>query len=330
MSEHAFGDLLRRYRQTARLSQSDLAERAGLSVQTIGTLERGTRTHPRRETLLLLAEALGLSEGERETLLVSAGRGDDGRRQPRWRSSAGPSAIGVGAPTSTFVTPRTLPPAVADFTGREGQVAELRSLLASGTTAAAAPAVVVSAIEGMGGVGKTALAVHVAHLLADEFPDGQLYVNLRGFGPGEPMTIDEALNLLLGLLAIPPLNDATGTEQATGRYRSALAGKRALVLLDNAANVNQVLPLIPSTAGCAAIVTSRRSLSSLPGARHLQLDVLPENEAVALLAAIAGEPRMEAEPEAAVALVRRCGHLPLAIRMAGARLVARPSWASRA
>lgn len=316
----AFGDLLRLHRAAAGLSQAGLADRAGLSPQAVGSLERGRRTRPRRHTVLSLADALGLDGVKRKELLISASAAGHRRRHGRARPDD-TAAVEVEQADAIPVVPRSLPPAVADFTGRDDHVQRLRDLIASTTV----PSVVVVAIEGMGGVGKTTLAVHVAHLLADQFPDGQLYVDLRGFGPGDPMTTSEVLGLLLRSLGVS-VTDAGGIDYAASRYRSAIAGKRMLVLLDNAADVEQVKALLPGTAGCAAIVTSRRFLSTLPGTRHLQLDVLAGGEAVALLGAIAGEGRVLAELAAANDVVRRCARLPLAIRMAGARLLARPQW----
>lgn len=211
---------------------------------------------------------------------------------------------------------------MVDFIGRRQQVAALVRLLSTPDRSG----VVVSAVEGMGGVGKTALAVRVGHLVGDQFPDGQLYLNLRGFGPGEPMPAIEALGLLLRSLGVPAGQVPTDVEEAAGRYRSALAGRRVLVVLDNAADSGQVTPLLPGAPECAALVTSRRHLTGLACAHHMRLDVPPEPEAVDMLAAIAGPDRVGAEPQAALAVVRHCGRLPLAIRLAGTRLATRPTW----
>jgi tetratricopeptide (TPR) repeat protein/transcriptional regulator with XRE-family HTH domain len=309
----SFGKLLRQYRRAAGLTQARLAELSGVSAQAISMLERGTRMYPRQDTVELLAEALELPDIAIANLRHAASRSDAGSR-------------GIGVPSQTRIEPdsppRWLPPAVSDFTGRDRELADLRDVLAS---ASEAPAVVVTTIEGMGGVGKTTLAVRAAHLVADEFPDGQLYVNLRGFGPGERMSTAEALDQILASLGLSA-GDSGAVEQSSGRYRSALAGRRVLVVLDNASDAAQVSPLLPGTAGCAAIVTSRQSMAGLPGARHVRLDLMTEDEGAELLSATIGADRAAAESAAVAEVVRRCGRLPLAIRIAGARLASRPSW----
>ncbi|MFC0626831.1 ATP-binding protein [Kribbella deserti] len=305
-----FAALLREFRTRAGLTQAGLAELATLSPQAVSTLERGKRTSPRRETVLLLAEALRLSAHDRARLLYAS----------RPDSEPPPEPIpGTDSPERADV-PRMLPPTVGDFTGRERQIAELTTALSNTTS------VGVAAVVGMGGVGKTALAVHVAHQLADEFPDGQLYVDLRGFGPDDPMPAGQALSMLLAALGVPANEIPVDPVHAAGRYRSLLAGKRVLVVLDNASDAQQALDLLPGTAGSAVIVTSRRSLTTLPGVQQIQLDTFSDGEAIGLLASVAGDSRIEAEPAAVRELIRRCGHLPLAIRIVGARLAARPPW----
>ncbi|WP_432888584.1 ATP-binding protein [Kribbella sp. CA-245084] len=296
MSE--FGQVLRKFRQTAGLSQEKLAAASGVSVEAIKALESGKRRHPRALTVKLLADGLGLTDGEHAELVAAGTR-------PR--------------------TIQLLPDDLQDFSGRDDQVADVEKLFSSGE--ARQGVVVISAIAGMGGVGKTALGVHVAHQVADQFPDGQLYLNLRGFGPGEPMTAAEALSRLMGSLGVQSDSSATVDESAA-RYRSALAGRRVFVFLDNAASEAQVLPLLPGTSTCAVLITSRRSLTSLPGAAHLPLGALPEPDAFELLAQVVGDGRIESDPVNAQAIVRLCGGLPLALRIAGARLAAQPSWSA--
>jgi transcriptional regulator with XRE-family HTH domain len=295
-----FGKVLRRFRTEARLSQEKLAERSGVSVEAIKTLEAGRRRHPRAWTVKLLGDGLGLTAEERAELVAA------GTRTPR-----------------TDRVPEQLPDDLQDFAGRDEQVIEVEKLFTSG--AAGPGVVVVSALAGMGGIGKTALGVHVAHRVADQYPDGQLYLNLRGFGPGEPMSVGEALGRLLETLGVRPGDSSAGVDEIAARYRSALAGRRVLVFLDNAASEAQVLPLLPGSSTCAVLITSRRLLTGLPGAAHLALDTLPDQEALAMLDQIVGDGRIASDPAAALSIVHLCGGLPLALRIAGARLAAQPS-----
>jgi NB-ARC domain len=184
---------------------------------------------------------------------------------------------------------------------------------------------VISAIAGKAGVGKTALAVRVAHRLRPRFADGQLYVNLRG---AEAQALDptEVLAGFLRALGVEGAAIAEGLEERVRQYRSRLADRRVLVLLDNAASEAQVRPLLPASPGCAVLVTSRTPLSGLEAVHPLTLDVLEGDQAVELLARLAGRGRVAAEPEAAATIVRLCGWLPLAVRIAGARLAGRPQW----
>ena len=185
--------------------------------------------------------------------------------------------------------------------------------------------VVVSAVAGIGGIGKTTLAVHVAHRVLRRFPDGQLYVNLRGArpDPAEPATVLASFLRALGVAddAMPD-----GVEERAALYRSVLADRTVLVVLDDARDVTQVRPLLPGAPSCAVIVTSRSRLATLPASRRVDLDVLEPDEAVALLGRIVGRDRVAAEQGAALALVCSCGLLPLAVRIVGARLAARSSW----
>jgi DNA-binding SARP family transcriptional activator len=215
--------------------------------------------------------------------------------------------------------PCLLPSDVADFTGREEQLADLERLLHPDAPTAA---VVVSAIAGKGGVGKTALAVHAAHRLRVEFPDGQLYVNLDGAGP-KPTDPSEVLAWLLLVLGVEGRLIPNSLSERAALYRSRLADKRVLVLLDNAADEAQVRPLLPGLPNCRVLITSRSRLVGLAGARTIALDVLPPAQAIDLLGRVAGPERVAAEPAAAAEIVRLCGYLPLAVRIAGARLAAR-------
>jgi hypothetical protein len=187
--------------------------------------------------------------------------------------------------------------------------------------------VAISAIQGIGGVGKSALAIHAAHQSAGLFPDGQLYVDLQGATPGlTPLGPHDALGRMLRSLGLGPAEIPADADEAAARFRTLTADRRLLVVLDNAHDARLVRPLLPAGPGCAALVTSRQALSSLDGARLLELGLLSHQQAVELLARIAGSERVGAEPCAAAEVVRCCGLLPLAIQIAGARLASRPNW----
>jgi NB-ARC domain len=185
--------------------------------------------------------------------------------------------------------------------------------------------VVVSAVAGQAGIGKSALAIHVAHQLRDRFPDGQLYVNLRG-AQQRPLPATLVLGRFLRALGVDGAAIPWDGEEREALYRAWLADRRVLVVQDNAAGEAQVRPLLPGTPGCGVLVTSRARLAGLEGARLIDLDVLEELQALELLGRIVGVERVAAEPAAAAQIVGFCGRLPLAIRVAGARLAARPGW----
>lgn len=238
--------------------------------------------------------------------------------------TAGPAGHVPGG-DGKHVAPRQLPAPVRQFVGRDTEVAELDGLL---ERADASAAVVISAIVGTAGVGKTALAVHWAHRVADRFPDGQLYANLRGFDPtGTPMSPAAAIRALLAALEVPAWRIPASVDAQAGLYRSLMAGRRTLLLLDNARDAGQVRPLLPGSPGCLAIVTSRSDLAGLAaieGAHLVRLGLLTDAEARALLAARFGVARIDAEPRATAELVRLCARLPLALVIAAARVAARP------
>ena len=222
--------------------------------------------------------------------------------------------------------PRELPGTAAHFTGREGELAVLAGLLDRGGEETPGT-VVISAIGGTAGVGKTALAVHWAHQVADRFPDGQLYVNLRGYDPGQLVTVADALAGFLRALGVPGPDIPPEPDERAARYRSLLAGRRMLVVLDNAGSVEQVRLLLPGTPACVTVVTSRDSLPGLvarDGAVRLDLDLLPAADAVSLLRALIGD-RAGADPGAAEALAAQCCRLPLALRVAAELAAARPA-----
>ncbi|TDD60447.1 helix-turn-helix domain-containing protein [Kribbella antibiotica] len=295
-----FGPVLRKFRKAAGLSQERLAATSGVSVEAIKTLESGRRRNPRSITLRLLGDGLGLTTRQRTELAAAA------------------------SPTERARTPRQLPDDLVYFNGRGRQVAELERLF---TAVERRPGVVLtSAVAGMGGIGKTALGVHVAHRVAERFPDGQLYLNLRGFGPARPMTVLEALGRLSVSLGLEAPEDPDDVHEAAARYRSALAGRRVLVVLDDAVDAAQVAPLLPGASTCAVLITSRRTLTGLPGVAHLSLDVLPDDEALRMLEVIVGDERIANDPVSALSIVRLCGALPLALHIAGGRLADQPTW----
>jgi DNA-binding SARP family transcriptional activator len=242
-------------------------------------------------------------------------------------SGPAPATLSPPAP----VVPRQLPTATRHFAGRAEALEALGALAAE--AAGASQATVISVIDGTAGIGKTTLALHFAHKVAGQFPDGQLYVNLRGFEPAGPrMTPVEAIGLLLDGLAVPAARIPAGLDAQAGLYRSLLVGKRMLVLLDNARDVDQVRPLLPASPGCLVIVTSRSQLTSLvatEGASPLTLDVLTDAEAQELLSRCLGPERVADDPGAAGALIQLCARLPLALSIAAARTSSQP-WLSLA
>jgi DNA-binding SARP family transcriptional activator/tetratricopeptide (TPR) repeat protein len=241
-----------------------------------------------------------------------------------------PAPVPASAPLAPV--PAQLPPAVTAFTGRGAELASLDAVAAEAALAgpASPAAVVISAVSGTAGVGKTALAVHWAHRVAGQFPDGQLYVNLRGFDPGgAALDPGQALRGFLDALGVPSTRIPEDLAAQTGLFRSLLAGKRVLVVLDNARDAGQVRPLLPSSPGCLAVVTSRSDLAGLvaaEGAHPVSLDLLPVAEAGELLARRLGEARVAGEPTAVSEIIERCARLPLALAITAARAAARPGF----
>ncbi|WP_182775936.1 AfsR/SARP family transcriptional regulator [Streptomyces murinus] len=322
-------------------SRLDMDLEQGCHAEAVSELTALTAAHPLRERLrelLMLAlyrsgrqaEALAVYADTRRLLAEELGVDPrSGLRELQQRilqadpALAEPSAP-VAEPPAAPVRPAQLPASVPDFTGRASFVDELSAVLASAVETEGS-VMAVSAMAGIGGVGKTTLAVHVAHRARASFPDGQLYVDLQGAGPrpAEPETVLGSFLRALGTAdsAIPD-----SLEERAALYRSVLDGRRVLVLLDNAKDAAQVRPLLPGTEGCAALVTSRVRMVGLAGAHLVDLDVMSPDEALALFTRIVGAERVTPERDAALDVVAACGFLPLAIRIAASRLAARRTW----
>ena len=293
---------------------------------TVSDVFDPARRRLNQELVAAIVQALGVPEAQ----------------AARWRAAC-VAAHATRRPVGTAGVFRQLPAELATFTGRREELAALMGLVggadaaggpASAASAAspAAPAphtVVVSAIEGMAGVGKTQLAIRAAHELvrAGRFADVQLYVNLRGFdaeaAPADPADV---LDSFLRQLEVPARRIPEGRDERAAMFRDRIAGRDALVVLDNAADEAQVADLIPADPRCLVLVTSRRNLAGLDGARLFRLDVFPLRDALELLARVVGRERVAAEPDAAAEVVRLCGLLPLAVSLAAARLRSRPAW----
>jgi DNA-binding SARP family transcriptional activator len=316
----------------------------GRHADVIAELRRLVAVHPLRErlhALLMLAlyrdgqqaEAFAAYQHARRVLLDELGAepGPELRRLQQQVLAADPVLAVHDAPPPTAsagtIVPRQLPGPVPHFVGRDKEIAVLTGLLNRAGNGQGA-AVVISAIGGMAGVGKTALAVHWAHQIGDRFPDGQLYVNLRGYDPsGQAVPPAAAVRDLLDGLGVPAERVPAGLDARAALYRSVLAGRRALVLLDNARDTEQVRPLLPGSPGCLAVVTSRSQLTGLAaadGAHLLSLDVLADADAGQVLAARLGIRRAAAEPDAVTELIALCGRLPLALAVTAARAAANP------
>ncbi|GAA3443076.1 AfsR/SARP family transcriptional regulator [Planomonospora venezuelensis] len=350
-AEHQRGRLSER-RMSVVESLMDLDLELGRHADAVSELVALTADHPLRERLRaqlmlayyrcgrqgdalavfadtrrVLADELGIDPGpdladlHRRILAADPGLAPAAPVRPAPAAPAGETASPAPEPPE-LPRPAQLPAAVGDFTGRGQIITRLRTLL---STPAGAESVPVAAISGIGGVGKTALAVHVAHAMQDLFPDGQLYADLRGYGE-EPTAPESALAAFLRGLGLPADVIPDGLAERSALFRSLLAERRMLVLLDNARDAVQVAHLLPGSAGCAAIVTSRHKLADLAAARLFDLDVMEPDEALALFGAVAGAERVSAERAAAMDVVAACGFLPLAVRIVAARLAARPTW----
>jgi transcriptional regulator with XRE-family HTH domain len=314
-----FGAALRHARLSARLTQSQLAHRSGLSTRAISDLERGRIGRPRNSSVDLLLTALAADEDVAAQLVRLASTTDGAQEQAREPlPDAGPS--GPRQPHLAWELPAAFP----DFTGRERELASMTDRASAGMTAdRGAPAVLL--VTGAPGVGKTALAVRLGHALA---PAGsqviQLFVELGGTGGA--LAPADGLRQMLSSLGVSDTECPADQEQRTRLYRSLLYRRRALVLLDDAADEAQVRPLLPAGPGCVVAITSRRTLEGLSPAIRMPLDVLRAEHALAFLGKVAGQRWLGVEEAAARQLVQLCGRLPLALRIAGNQLAARPHW----
>jgi hypothetical protein len=257
---------------------------------------------------------------------VSAQIGAEVRVPHHMYSSAEPDIVLPSArqPASGWRALLHLPADINDFTGRYEQ-ADKVSRLVTAEGGRSHTAVPITVISGKPGIGKTALALHVAHKVSDQFPDGQMYANLRG-AEADAQDPAEVLAGFLRELGVDGSDIPERVDDRARMYRARLADRRVLVVLDNAVDEAQVRPLLPGAAGCAVLVTSRSRMAALAGSHSVPLDVMPADQSAELLATIIGRERAEAEPAAVAEITRLCGFLPLAIRIAGARLKSRPAW----
>ncbi|MEW2385765.1 BTAD domain-containing putative transcriptional regulator [Micromonospora sp. NPDC047707] len=317
-------------RLTALEECVDVELRLGHAADLLDELAETVERHPLRERLrghlMLALSAVGRQadalavyrEGRRlyaEELGIDPGAALQELHQ---RVLAGDLAMTTTQRT-TVTSVRALPRAIDDFTGRQDTIARLlKEIEQDGTR--------IQVIDGMAGSGKTTLAVHLANRIAGRYPDAQLFIDLHGHSERTPLSPTAALATLLRQLGVPPERIPVHLDDRLTLWRTELSGRRALVLLDNAASADQVAPLLPTGPGCLTLVTSRRRLVGLDEGRPSSLPVLDLDEAVELLGRVAGADRVAAEPEAAAEVARRCGYLPLAIRLAGARLAHRPGW----
>ncbi|MGH3682708.1 MAG: BTAD domain-containing putative transcriptional regulator, partial [Natronosporangium sp.] len=274
-----------------------------------------------------LADELGTDPGPRLRRIHA----DLLRREPPEQPPGGT----MPAISGSQVVPKQLPAGVDGFTGREAALTVLNHLIRDDDQGRATGTVAIAAITGAAGVGKTALAVHWAHQVADRFPDGQLYLNLRGFGPSGAAALDpaDAARRCLDALGVPPHRVPADLDAQLGLYRSLLAGRRMLIVLDNARDADQVGPLLPGSPTCLALVTSRDQLARLvatTAASSVLLDLLTVDEARGLLAHRLGADRVAAEPQATDEIITRCARLPLALAIAAARATTNPAFPLRA
>ncbi|GAA3836747.1 BTAD domain-containing putative transcriptional regulator [Sphaerisporangium flaviroseum] len=300
---------------------------AQLMLALVGSGRQTEALEAYRTVVGLLREEVGIDPGEElrhlhRSILT-------GEAEPSFPSGQDPIVVTSSparpGPKETVEqgvpVPAELPRDVASFVGRADEIRHLCGLLT------APDAFTICVLTGAGGVGKSALAVHVAHRVAHRFPDGHLYVNLHGATPNvAPLKLEEVLGRFLRSVGVPDAAIPPGADEAAGRLRSLTDGKRMLIVLDNAYDAAQVRPLLPGSKTCRVLVTSRKALASLDGVAHHRMGALPADEAVALLGRLVGPERVDAEPVAAAQIARSCEGLPLAICLAASRLIARNTW----
>ncbi|MEU4470830.1 BTAD domain-containing putative transcriptional regulator [Micromonospora sp. NPDC023888] len=316
-------------RLTALEECVDVELRLGRGAELIDELAESVDQHPLRERLrgqLMLAlssvgrqaDALAVYREGRRFYADELGIEPGAELQKLHQRVLAGDLVLAGRSSSPIHPVRSLPRAIGDFTGRQQTLARLVKEVEGGAR--------IQLIDGMAGSGKTTLAVHVATALADDYPDAQLYIDLHGHSERTPLTPAAAVATLLRQLGLPAERVPTNQDDRLALWRTELAGRRALLVLDNAATADQVTPLLPTGSHCLVLITSRRRLVGVDEGRPSSLPVFDPDEAVELLGHVVGVERVAAEPEAAGEVVRRCGHLPLAIRLAGARLAHRPRW----
>ena len=318
----------------------------GRHHELVGELTELVQEHPLRERLrgqLMLAlyrcdrvaEALEVYRQARRTMIDELGIEPSGRLQQLERAILNsdrslelPVAATVRAQPAQpakLQAPSLLPTDIADFTGRADEIALINRQLTHPGRQDAPVAVPVVVLVGKGGVGKTSIAVHASHGVAAHFPDGQLFADLH-FGTSRLVSPTQVLERFLRALGVPGPQIPEGLDERAEVYRNLLADRKVLVVLDGATSESQVSPLLPGTGAAAVIITSRNWLTGLAGAVHMEIGVFGPDKSLDLLARIAGVERVTAQPTAAAAVAEHCGHLPLALRIAGARLSARPHW----
>lgn len=315
----SFAGLLRQLRVAAGLTQEELAEASGIAVRSISDLERGINLTARKDTVRLLADALRL-QGRVRTAFEAAARG---------RIAGGGVPVPVIWARGVDAGIPTLPRDVSSFVGRD---AELRQLTTAATARplGASDAVAVWTIGGMAGVGKTTFAIHAAYQLADSYPDGQIFLSLHAHTPGQvPVAAADALVSLLQMVGVVASRIPVGLEARAQMWRDQVAGKRLLLVYDDASGHDQVRPLLPGTAGSLVLITSRRHLTALEDVQAISLEALSPSEGGSLLAQLAARNGLDAGDADVAEITRLSGYLPLAIGMLARQLHHHPVWTLR-